>query len=135
VGTNVKDIEHLNSADLRNYYLDVVGQPPPPKTSRYFIKGQIAWALQAQQLGEDPMELRQSLMQRVITINESKKPHYKPGTRLVREWQGHVYEVTVLELGYEYKGADYRSLSQIANVITGAHCSGPRFFGVNKNNK
>jgi hypothetical protein len=129
----MKDIETSNSADLRKYYFELLGQPPPPKASLHFLKGQIAWTLQAQQCGEDPHALRQSLLEKVTsTIHNNKKKYYKPGTRLVREWQGHVYEVTVLENGYEHGGELYRSLSHVAKSITGAHCSGPRFFGVTK---
>ncbi len=125
-------LDAIKGPDLRKRYLEIVGQPPPLKASLHFIKGQIAWTLQAQQCGEDPQALRQSLLQRVTTANQVKKAHYKPGTRLVREWQGQVYEVTALEHGYEYGGEIHRSLSQVAKVITGAHCSGPRFFGMNK---
>jgi len=129
----VKDIKTLKSADLRNYYLEVLGQPPPPKASLHLLKGQIAWTLQAREYGEDPHALRQSLLQLMTTSSsKNKKALYKSGTRLVREWQGHVYEVTVLEFGYEYGGEVYRSLSHVAKSITGAHCSGPRFFGVTK---
>lgn len=54
----------------------------------------------------------------------------KTGSRLVRHWGGVPHEVTVLEDGkrFEYRGEVYRSLTQIAKVITGAHWSGPRFF-------
>lgn len=128
----LKNIETLNSADLRKYYLEVVGQPPPPKASLHLLKGQIAWTLQAREYGEDPHALRHSLLQLMTYTSKNKKTHYKPGTRLVREWQGQVYEVTVLEFGYEYGGEVYRSLSHVAKSITGAHCSGPRFFGVTK---
>ncbi len=65
---NVKDIEHLNGADLRNYYLKVVGQPHPPKAGLHFLKGNIAWTLQAQQLGKDPNTLRHSLLHRVMSV-------------------------------------------------------------------
>jgi hypothetical protein len=54
----------------------------------------------------------------------------KPGARLVREWHGRTHTVTVTEDGYEYAGASYPSLSTIAKQITGAHWSGPRFFGI-----
>ena len=126
----VKNIETLNSVDLRKYYFEVLGQPPPPKASIHFLKGQIAWTLQAREYGENPHALRQSLLQKITSTINNKKTHYKAGTRLVREWQGHVYEVTVLENGYDYGGDVYRSLSHVAKSITGAHCSGPRFFGV-----
>ena len=56
----------------------------------------------------------------------------KTGTRLVRHWRGHVHAVLVREDGFEYEGQHYRSLTVIAERITGAHWSGPRFFGLTK---
>ena len=53
----------------------------------------------------------------------------KPGTRLVREWNGHTHTVLVHADGVEWRGTRYRSLSVVAREITGAHWSGPRFFG------
>jgi len=52
------------------------------------------------------------------------------GTRLVREWNGALHEVEVLEDGYLWRGARHRSLSAIARAITGTKWSGPRFFGL-----
>jgi hypothetical protein len=54
----------------------------------------------------------------------------KPGARLVREWHGRTHTVTVTEDGFEYAGTGYASLTKIAKKITGAHWSGPRFFGL-----
>nr|WP_166180993.1 DUF2924 domain-containing protein [Altererythrobacter segetis] len=54
----------------------------------------------------------------------------KPGTWLSRTWHGDTHNVVVLDRGYEYRGARYRSLSEIARLITGAQWSGPRFFGL-----
>jgi Protein of unknown function (DUF2924) len=56
----------------------------------------------------------------------------KSGTSLVRQWRGHTHTVLVREDGFEYDGQRYRSLSVIAEKITGAHWSGPRFFGVSR---
>jgi hypothetical protein len=56
----------------------------------------------------------------------------KPGTRLLREWGGRTYTVIVLDDGFESEGERYQSLTQIARRITGAHWSGPRFFGLRK---
>ena len=53
-----------------------------------------------------------------------------PGTRLVREWRGVRHEVTAVVGGFEYQGRPYRSLSAVAKAITGAHWSGPQFFGL-----
>jgi hypothetical protein len=55
-----------------------------------------------------------------------------PGSRLVREWNGRHYTVSVIEEGLVYKDKVWSSLSAIAKAITGAHWSGPRFFGLNK---
>src|SRR5580700_8003659 len=54
----------------------------------------------------------------------------KPGAGLVREWRGRTHTVTVTEDGFEYAGTSYPSLTKIAKKITGAHWSGPRFFGL-----
>ena len=54
----------------------------------------------------------------------------KPGARLVRAWRGRAHTVTVTEDGFEYAGTSYASLTKIAKKITGAHWSGPRFFGL-----
>jgi Protein of unknown function (DUF2924) len=56
----------------------------------------------------------------------------KTGATLVRQWRGHTHTVLVREDGFEYQGQRYRSLTVIAERITGAHWSGPRFFGVSK---
>ena len=56
----------------------------------------------------------------------------KTGASLVRRWRGHTHTVLVGEDGFEYDGQRYRSLTVIAEKITGAHWSGPRFFGVSK---
>src|SRR6202035_4271166 len=56
----------------------------------------------------------------------------KTGATLVRQWRGHTRTVLVRENGFEYDGQRYRSLTVIAERITGAHWSGPRFFGLNK---
>jgi len=56
----------------------------------------------------------------------------KAGATLVRQWRGRAHTVLVREDGFEYEGQRYRSLTVIAERITGAHWSGPRFFGVSK---
>jgi hypothetical protein len=52
------------------------------------------------------------------------------GARLIRTWKGATHEITVVERGFAYCGRRYRSLTEIAQAITGAHWSGPRFFGL-----
>ena len=54
------------------------------------------------------------------------------GTRLIREWNGQTIAVEVVEGGFAWKNRTYRSLSEIAGEVTGAHWSGPRFFGLQR---
>jgi len=53
-----------------------------------------------------------------------------PDTILIREWGGTRHEVTVVENGVIFRGKHYRSLSQVARIITGSQWSGPLFFGL-----
>ncbi len=53
-----------------------------------------------------------------------------PGARLIREWGGRTHVVDVIEGGYVFEAKVYPSLTVIAGKITGAHWSGPRFFGL-----
>lgn len=55
-----------------------------------------------------------------------------PGTRLVREWNGNTISVQVLEEGFSYADQTWRSLTEIASHVSGAHWSGPRFFGLTR---
>jgi hypothetical protein len=54
----------------------------------------------------------------------------RPGTVLLREWQGRTHRVTVIDAGVIYGDKRYGSLSEVARVITGSRWSGPRFFGL-----
>ena len=66
------------------------------------------------------------------SIVSNPGPRIRPGARLVREWRGRTHTVVVTEDGFEYAGKSYSSLSKIAQAITSAHWSGPRFFGLNR---
>ena len=56
----------------------------------------------------------------------------KPGTRLVREWNGKVHAVLVTEDDLLFEDRRFSSLSHVARAITGARWSGPRFFGLKR---
>ncbi|MCO6419845.1 DUF2924 domain-containing protein [Siccirubricoccus sp. KC 17139] len=59
-------------------------------------------------------------------------PRIKPGSMLLREWHGRTYTVLALEDGFGMAGQRFASLSEVARHITGAHWSGPRFFGLRR---
>ena len=61
-----------------------------------------------------------------------EEPRLRPGTRLVRSWQGQTYSVLVTEHGFVMDDREYPSLTRIAQAVTGTHWSGPRFFGITR---
>jgi hypothetical protein len=63
------------------------------------------------------------------TLNVRSTAKLRIGDRIVRGWGGTNHEVTILLKGFSYRGEIYKSLSEIARIITGARWSGPRFFG------
>lgn len=60
----------------------------------------------------------------------AQPPLLSAGTQLIREWNGRPYRVEVTDGGFMLDGKNYSSLSAVAKKITGAHWSGPRFFGL-----
>jgi len=98
----------------------------------------IAWKLQARVYGDVPNQIKRELERAAERLRKgeqlvsSSRPSLKPGTRLVRSWQGKVHHVLVLDEGYEYDGRRFTSLTQVASAITGTHWSGPSFFGLKK---
>ncbi|HEY6601288.1 MAG TPA: DUF2924 domain-containing protein [Xanthobacteraceae bacterium] len=64
----------------------------------------------------------------------SPRRRLKPGTVLVRDYQGQRHTVTVAADGFNWQGMTYASLSAIARAITGTAWSGPRFFALARRN-
>src|SRR5262245_41914883 len=93
-------------------------------------------------LQERPGGLSKSILRKLerLSLDSGASGAHKPvppialraGTRLVREWRGSTHTVLVQAQGFEWNGRHYRSLTIIAREITGAHWSGPRFFGLMK---
>ncbi len=108
----------------------------PPRISRDLLARGIGYRLQELQHGGLSKSTRRKLktLAKMFQTEGRVAPDpglsLKPGARLVREWHGRTHTVTVTEDGFEHAGASYPSLTKVANKITGAHWSGPRFFGL-----
>jgi Protein of unknown function (DUF2924) len=128
------DIRELREAWCRLYKADA-----SPCLSRELLTRAIAYRMQEVALGALRPEPQRQLRQIALELKQNRettihlRPQLKPGTRLMREWQGRTYEVLVLDDGFSWQGADYRSLSAIARKITGTAWSGPLFFGLRSN--
>ena len=88
----------------------------------------LIWEAQNSALGGVSAKTKRRLAQ--IASRKSVPTTAKPGSHLIREWNGRTYQVEVVEGGYVMDGKTWKSLSAIAKHITGTHWSGPRFFGV-----
>lgn len=96
---------------------------PPPKLQIGLVRRILVWQAQMEGAGLKPGH-RLLTGRPVVSL--------RPGTRLLREWQGHTHEVRVLDGGFEYAGQTFKSLSAIARAITGTPWSGPAFFGIKR---
>lgn len=110
----------------------------PPRLSRDLMIRAIAYKMQERVHGGLSKVTKRKLQSLAQTLKAGDDVASDPGIRLkagaklVREWRGATYTVTVRDDGFEFKGQRYRSLSKIAREITGAHWSGPRFFGLGR---
>ena len=124
--------------ELRGAWRRLHRTPPPMRLSRDLLMRAITYKLQERPLGG----LSKSIIRKLERLNldseasDAQKPappiSLKAGARLVREWRGVTYIVLVHADGFEWNGRRYRSLTLVAREITGAHWSGPRFFGLRK---
>jgi len=132
-------LEQLPTSELKHLWSERWKSSGLPKrVSRELLVLGLAYDQQAQMLGGLPKEAQRRLetviagLERTGKIDIEVPIRIKPGTRLVREWQGERHEVTVLEKRFAYRGRQFDSLSEVAREITGTRWSGPVFFGLKK---
>jgi hypothetical protein len=129
-------IEKHGFPELRTEWRRLYRKPPPHRLSRDLLIRGIAYKIQETVHGglSKPTLRRLTILSDQTASGAGKKldrqAAFKPGTKLLRAWNGTTHEVQVLVDGFEWRGQTYASLSKIAKAITGAHWSGPRFFGL-----
>ena len=125
----------MSPAALRSKWREVHRSLAPDLSPSLLARG-IAYRLQERVHGGLSRSTKKQLaniarrLARNGSVDDPHTVNLKPGTRLVRSWNGTIYKVLVGDEGFEFAGRRYESLTQIARDITGAHWSGPRFFGV-----
>jgi hypothetical protein len=118
---------------LARRWTDLYGAAPPPRTSRSLMVRAVAYRMQEQVYGGLPAPIRRMLVDGAESGSPRRPARQaKPGTVLLREWRGKMHRVTIEEGGVLYRGGRYRSLSEVARIITGCRWSGPAFFGLKK---
>lgn len=128
----------LDPVDLRAEWRRLYRSHPPKRINRDLLIRAIAYKLQEQLHGGLSNATKRKLCALAQELDSRHGTAFdpgislKPGVKLVREWGGKTHTVTVLEDGFAFDGQRYPSLSKIAQEITGAHWSGPRFFRVKR---
>jgi hypothetical protein len=136
VGEALARLSALTIFELRGEWRRLHRMPAPMRLSRDLLMRGITYNLQERPLGGLSKAILRKLERLSLDseASEAQKPappiSLKAGTRLVREWHGVTHTVLVHADGFEWNGRRYRSLTIVAREITGAHWSGPRFFGL-----
>ncbi len=135
--SDLKSLPKLPRTELQKRWVELYETPCPTQISRRILTRALAYRMQEQAFGGlDALTFRRlARAERDLAAGRpvaSPVPKIKPGTRLLREWNGKVHEVIVLERGVRYRDQTWPSLSAVAREITGTRWSGPRFFGLVK---
>ncbi|WP_082549953.1 DUF2924 domain-containing protein [Mesorhizobium sp. Root157] len=144
-------LRDLPYPELCELWAKQYGTPAPKGTRRLLLERSASYWLQVKRFGGLRASARRALKSATMEVEatsrakarrlqvegqgrnasfKSSPAALRPGTRLLRQWNGKQHLVEVLEDGFAFEDQVYRSLSAIARKITGAHWSGPRFFGL-----
>jgi hypothetical protein len=135
VEAEIAALANMKHKELIELWLEYYKNPPPKPVSRKLLVRAIAYAIQVKNYGGLPKPMRNKLL-RIAKESKGGEPvrpqrrTLSPGNRLLRGWHGKSHSVEVTERGFEWNGRTYRSLSVIAQEITGSNRNGPKFFGL-----
>jgi hypothetical protein len=132
----LKRIHTIDKASLRALWQELFERPAEETPRREVMLPILAYRLQEKAFGGLRPKARNELRKVAEELHAEPKPRtfprrqLKPGTYLVREWQGKTHRVNVTAKGFEHDGTTFSSLSHVARHITGTQWSGPLFFGL-----
>jgi len=155
IAGQVASLENLTREDLAISWRKAHGSEPPKSMRHDLLVRSAAWHLQTKHLGGLSPSTRRALKAAMAEVERGMAPQalpsncpnaaadtvsattarqdphsVAPGARLLRDWNGKTHVVDVIENGFVFQAKVYPSLTAIARQITGAHWSGPRFFGL-----
>ena len=130
-----ENLQNLTQKELQAMYYEYFNIKAPIGLTKSFLIKDILWKLE---FGKNSDILQKRIDKLVseysksksVNINKVKQFGVTAGTKFIREFKGEKHEVIAIENGFKDKNAMYESLSAIANVITGAHWNGKKFFGL-----
>ena len=118
----------LDRAALVEIYQRLYAKPAPLRMPREQLELAVAIRLHKQLNANLRAKMMQALLasEAIASILSTNSRH----TELVREWRGRLYRVVILDAAVMYQNQKYRSLSAVAQAITGQKISGAKFFRV-----
>jgi hypothetical protein len=140
----IAGLADLDADPLRLQWRNNLGGTAPAHLPRWLLLRILAYRMQAAALGDlDKAALRIIRQSKGDGGEDSANRPFEPrdpatrdgvglkaGALLVREWNGRLERVMVLEKGFAWNGKAYGSLSQIAKAMTGTSWNGHRFFAL-----
>lgn len=142
----IAGLQSLSHDELKERWQVLYGSDPPAYNRTFIIK-RLAYRIQELAYGGLP-EHAKAMMREALGTNgfdenacianrnrsRDRRNLDAPviGTRMVRDWNGRRYEVTVVPGGFELEGRRYRSLTAVTKAITGTHWNGRAFWGLPK---
>jgi hypothetical protein len=132
IEAEIDRVRSLGLDELHTLWRTTFRSSPPPAFTKNPMARFLCWHIQEQAFGGLDPEIAKHL----DGLAQGNKPgadrprRLKPGTVLLREYQGERHTVTVVPNGYVWHETTYASLSTIARAITGTSWNGPRFFGL-----
>ena len=128
----------LGLPDLRNRWKMLFGHPAPKSLRRNFLARAVAYQMQVETYGGLSVATKRRLREiaKAVRTGDANavlgSSRIKSGTQMIRQWQNTTYTVTALAEGFEWNGRTYKSLSAVANAITGTNWNGFAFFGIKR---
>ena len=141
IRTKLQELPCLSNPELLALWQELFAKSAHPRLRRNLMIPILAYRIQENAYGGLKPSTRQSLQKLAANLEQNRKApllltlQLKPGTKLLRQFQGEIHEVLVVDEGFEYRGKRYESLSEIARQVTGTRWSGPLFFGLKKSQK
>jgi hypothetical protein len=128
----------LSLLELRHRWKTLFGHPAPRSLRRNFLARAVAYQMQVEAYGGLSVATKRRLREIASAVRNGDanavlgSVRIKPGTQMIRQWQNATHTVTALAEGFEWNGRTYKSLSAVANAITGTNWNGFAFFGIKR---
>jgi Protein of unknown function (DUF2924) len=136
--TEIGRLPDLSLHELRNRWKTLFGHPAPKSLRLTFLARAVGYQMQVKAYGGLSVATKRHLREIANAVRNGDaraalgSSRIKPGTQMIREWRNTTHTVTALADGFEWNGCTYKSLSAVANAITGTNWNGFAFFGVKR---